>query len=157
MNNKKDIAPNKKKIIFEIIIIPICILYLYYMTFNNHPKIILILSSIVLTITCIEFIVLYIHEVYIYKSKYNFLKILNIILSFLLIIFTVINLLLKLSIIKTIYFILIVIFLIHLLYFIIKNIIKIIKGKGTLYKNVFASFFGLISFMIIIIGVIISL
>lgn len=157
MKDKKDIKPNNKKIVFEVIIIPICILYLYYMAFNNHPKISLTISTIITIITCIEIIALYIHDVYIYENKYNFLRIIITILSFLLIIFTVINLFIKASIIKTIYLVLLIIFLIHLLYFVIKNLIKICKGKGILYKNTFASFFGLISFVIILINIIISL
>ena len=157
MKIKNEIKTDNKKIVFEIIVIPICILYLYYMAFNSHPKISLAVSAVTTIITCIELIVLYIHEVYIYESKYNIFKILVTILSFLLIIFTIVNLFVKVSIIKIIYLALLVIFLIHLLYFVIKNIIRIINMKGTLYKNVFAAFFGLISFMIIMMGTILSL
>ena len=153
---KNKVKQNNKKIILETIIIPLCILYLYYMAFNNHPKTSLVISSIVTIITCIEFIVLYIHEVYVYENQYNFLKVLVTVLSILLIIFTGINLFIKLNIIKIIYLVLILLFLIHLLYFVIKSIIKIIKEKGVLYKNVFAAFFGLISFVIILVSTIIS-
>ena len=100
MRNK--VKQNNKKIILETIIIPLCILYLYYMAFNNHPKTSLVISSIVTIITCIEFIVLYIHEVYVYENQYNFLKVLVTVLCILLIIFTGINLFIKLNIINKI-------------------------------------------------------
>ena len=60
MKSKKEVKPNNKKIVFETILVPLCIFYLYYMAFHNHTKASYIISSIVTIMTCIEFLVLYI-------------------------------------------------------------------------------------------------
>ena len=146
---------NKKKIVIEVILIPICIMYLYYEVLHNHPKVSLGIATAVIILTSIEFIVKYIKEVYVYKSKNNLLKILYVIFSFILIILSIISLFLKYKLIKIAYFISLIILLVFLLYFITKNIVRIIKEKGTLYKNTFAAFFSLISFVIVLINIII--
>lgn len=153
--NKEDI--DIKKIVFEIIIIPLSIMYLYYNLLYNHPKISIVFLYLVSTITCIEFIIKYIHEVYVYENKYNFLKVIYIIISFLIIIFILLNIFLKYNIIKKIFIVLLIIMLCHLLLFAIINIKRIIKSKGTLYKNTFAAFFSLIFFAVISMGIIIFL
>ena len=51
MKNKASVI-DTKKIVIEIILIPLCILYLYYMLLYNHPKISAILLYIMITITC---------------------------------------------------------------------------------------------------------
>ena len=66
---------NNKKIIFEIVLIPLCILYLYYELLHNHPTISLVFLTITIIITNIENLVKYINEVYIYESKKNILKV----------------------------------------------------------------------------------
>ena len=154
MKSKNEVKPNTKKIIFEMILISLCIFYLYYMAFDNHLKASLIISGIVNIITCIEFLVFYIKEVYVYESKSNFLKIITIILNFVLIGLIIANIFTNK--IKIVLLVTTIIFLVFVLYFVIKNIIRIIKGKGTLYKNTFAAFFALISFMIILANVIIN-
>ncbi len=148
---------NVKKIIFEIILIPLAIMYLYYTLLYNHPKISIVFLYIVTIITCVEFIIKYIHEVYVYKNKYNFLKIIYIIISFLLIVFMVLNTILKYKIIKDMFVLLLIIMLLHLLVFSTININRIINNKGTLYKNTFSSFFSLISFVVVLMGIIIYL
>ena len=154
MKSKKEVKPNNKKIVFETILVPLCIFYLYYMAFHNRTKASYIISSIVTIMTCIEFLVLYIKEVYVFESKSNVFKVLIIILNFILI-----GLIIASFFTKKVEFILLIvtiIFLIFMLYFIIKNIIRILKGKGVLYKNTFAAFFELISFVIILCNIIIN-
>lgn len=153
--NKEKI--DTKKIVFEIIIIPLAIMYLYYTILYNHHKISLVLLYITSLITCIEFIIKYIREVYVYKSKYNFLKVACTIMSFLILMFLILNLFLKYEIIKKILIILLIIMLCHLFIFAINSIIKIIKGTDKLYKNVVSSFFSLIAFTVIFMGIIIYL
>ena len=154
MKSKKEVKPNNKKIVFETILVPLCIFYLYYMAFHNHTKASYIISSIVTIMTCIEFLVLYIKEVYVFESKSNVFKVLIIILNFILIGLIITSFFTKK--VKLILLIVTIIFLIFMLYFIIKNIIRILKGKGALYKNTFATFFGLISFVIILCNIIIN-
>lgn len=155
--NKNNEKIDTKKIIFEIIIIPLAIMYLYYTLLYNHTKINMVFLYTVTLITCIEFIVKYIHEVYVYKNKYNFFKILYIIVSFLLIISIFLNIFLKQEIVKNTFVLLLIVMLFHLLFFAIININRIVKNKGTLYKNTFASFFSLISFVVVLMGIIIFL
>ena len=148
---------NKKKIILELVFIPLCIMYLYYVLINNHLKINLYLVSIIILITCVEFLIKYIYEVYVYENKYNFLKVLFIIFCFCLIIVDILNLFIKLKLIKVLFLIFIIILLIYLIYFVINCLIRIYKNKGILWKNAFASFFSFISFLIILMGIIIGL
>ena len=125
MKSKKEVKPNNKKIVFETILVPLCIFYLYYMAFHNRTKASYIISSIVTIMTCIEFLVLYIKEVYVFESKSNVFKVLIIILNFILI-----GLIIASFFTKKVEFILLIvtiIFLIFMLYFIIKNIIRILN------------------------------
>lgn len=151
----RSVFMNNKKIVLETILIPFCILYLYYVLLWNHPKISLVVFSIVIFFTCIENLVKYIPEVYIYESKKNVLKILLIIIDILLIIFLFLFLFLKNSIIKIIFFSLLLILSLYLIYFVCFNIKRIINSKGSILKNTIAAYLSLSSFLIIVMGSII--
>jgi len=158
MANKKKVNPaNIKKIVAEIIIIPLCILYLYYEFFYNHVQVSNVFLYLLLLFTCVEFIVKYIKEVYIYKSKYNLLKIFFVIYNFLLIIFGVLSIFLKIRVISLVFIILVIGLLCYLLYYAIRHITNIINNKGTLYNNAVSSFLPLIAFCTILMGLIIYL
>lgn len=147
---KKDIVKNKKtnnkKIILEIVLIPLCVFYLIYTLLQNHPKISFIICSILVVITCIVFTVKYLKEVYIYKYKYNWFKVLISIFSIILIIVTLINLFYKLEIL---FVIMTGLLLCFLLAFSTQKIIFILKKEKNLSQNIIHSFLSLVSFMII--------
>ena len=73
--DKKEIKQNNSKIIAEIILIPFCFLYLFYTLFLSNPKASFIVCNLLVVITCLEFAIKYLKEVYIYENKYNPLKI----------------------------------------------------------------------------------
>ena len=154
---KKVAKQNNKKIVMEIILIPLCTLYLYYTLLYNHPKISIVFLYITTLIASIELIVKYVKELYVYENKYNFLRLIFVIFSFLLIITMILNIFLKYKIIKQILIIFLTILLIYLLLFAIKNVTNIIKDKGRLLTNSAASFFSFIAFYIILMGLIIYL
>ena len=147
----------KNKIILEIILIPLCVMYLYYELLHNHPKVCLVLMICTIFFTCVELTVKYVKEVYVYNSKFNFLKILMVIFSFAIIVLSILSLILKYKIIKTVFYIMVPVLLAFLIYFIIKNFVRIKKEKGPLYKNAIAAFFSMLSFVIILISYIIIL
>lgn len=155
MKNKE--KSNNIRIVLEIILIPICVLYLYYTLLYNHPKISIVLLYITTLITSIEFIVKYIKELYTYENKYNPLRLIFVVFLFLLLITLVLNIFLKYKIIKQILTISLIILLVHLLLFAISNIIKIIKDKGRLLTTSASAFFSFIAFYIILIALIIYL
>lgn len=148
---------DNKKIVLEIILIPLCILYLYYVLLYNHPKISNILLYLTITITCVSFIVKYIKEVYVYENKYNILKIIFTIISILLIIVMLLNYYLKYKVVNYLFIILVILLLIYLLIYSIINIKGIIRSKDNLLEKTINSFFPSISFYIILIGLIIYL
>ena len=154
MKNKES---NNLRIVLEIVLIPICVLYLYYTLLYNHPKISIVLLYITTLVTCIEFIVKYIKELYTYKNKYNPLRLIFVIFLFLLLITLVINIFLKVKIVKLIITISLIILLVYLLVFATSNIIKIIKNKGRLLNTASGSFFSFIAFYIILMALIIYL
>ena len=153
--NKEEL--NMKKVIVETILIPICVIYLYYMAINNHPKINIIFLYGIIMITCLETAIKYIHEVYVYENKYNWLKVIISIISILLIIAVFLNIFLKYKVILWIFIILTILMLCYLLFYTIKCLKKMIKKEGELYKNTFGAFFSLIKFGLILIGIIIYL
>lgn len=152
--NKKDV--DIKKIIFEIVAIPLCIMYLYYVLLWNEPKISIAVLYIITLITCGEFVAKYFNEVYIYESKSNLLKILIIILSIVLIILLVIYIFIRTSIVKIILLVSLLLMCFYLLYFAISNIKNIIKDTKNYSKYVIASYLSLFSFSMMIMGTIIS-
>ena len=156
-NKKKISSANIKKIVAEIILIPLCVLYLYYTLLFNSISINKFILHTVVFITCIQFAIRYIREVYIYESKNNPLKIIFIIFNIILGIISMLNLSLKVRIIKIIFIVLVIIMLCYLLYNAITKIINIIKNKGVLYKNTFSSFASLIAFFMMLMGLIIYL
>ena len=158
MANKKKVSPaNIKKIVGEIILIPLCILYLYYTLLFNAITINKFILHAIIFITCVQFIIKYIHEVYVYESKTNPLKIVFIIFNILLSIACMLNIILKVKVIRIVFIVLVIIMLCYLLYNAITKIINIIKSKGILYKNAFSSFLSLIAFFMILMGLVIYL
>ena len=144
------------KLIGELIIVPLCVMSLYHMVLSSHPKANLIVFSLVTFFTCIEFIAKYVKDVYVYEHKYNVLKIIFIIFNSLLLIETILNIMLKYKFIKIIFIIFEIILLLYLLYFAIRNILNLNK-KEKFTKSAIAAFFSLLSFCIILIGIIIYL
>ena len=152
---KKTNNTDRRKLLFEIIIVPLCIFYLYYTYVSGHEKLNLILLYIAVIVTCIEFNAKYIKELYIYENKYNFLRIIFIVLSFILLIFIALNIFIKTKITKIVFIILTSLLAAYLLIYAVQNIKKIIKKEGDFSKTVIASFLSLVSFFIILMGTII--
>ena len=154
---KKEEKNNNAKIIFEIILIPLCFLYLFYTLFINHPKVSFVICLCITIITSIEFAIKYIKEVYIYENKYNPLKVIFGIFNILLIIIAGLNIIYNIKVILILFYVMISILLLYLLYFFIRNLIDVVKGKGVLYKKAFASLLSLTSFVTILITLIIAI
>ncbi|MGM9879637.1 MAG: hypothetical protein ACI31R_06435 [Bacilli bacterium] len=154
---KKEVKKNNSKIIFEIILIPLCFLYLFYTILNNHPKASFVVCSLIVIITCLEFAIKYLKEVYVYENKYNLLKLIFGIFSIILIIISGLNLVYSIKFLFILFIVMTFILLIFLLGFAIKNIIDINKNKGVLYKKAFSAFLSLIAFMTIFITLLIKL
>lgn len=113
---KSDVKNTNKKIVAEIILIPFCFLYLFYVILGNHPKISFIFCSCLVIITCLEFAIKYFKEVYIYENKYNVLKVIFGIFNVLLIIITGLNLIYDIKIISVLFIIMTIILLMYLLF-----------------------------------------
>ncbi len=148
---------NNKKILLEIIVIPLCISYLIFRLLGNYNMACYVICNIFCILSALVFGIKYIREVYIYENKYNILKILFSIYSVLLIVILVINMFLNINIIDILYIIIISGFLLYLLSYSIFYIIKIIKNKGKLYQNIINSFLSFCSFAIIISTFVINL
>ena len=157
MKKTKDNEINMKKVVVETILIPLCVAYLYYTMAHNHPRLNIVFVYIITLITCLEVAIKYIREVYVYKSKNNYLKIIISIISILLIITVFLNIFLKHKIILYSFITLLIIILCYLLFVSIKAIKKMINKEGILYKNTFEAFFSLIKFGVILMGIIIYL
>lgn len=155
--DKKEVKQNNSKIIAEIILIPFCFLYLFYTLFLNHPKASLIICSLVVVITCLEFAIKYLKEVYIYENKYNPLKIVFGIFNIVLIIISGLNIIYNIKYLFIIFVIMTIILLLFLLCFAIKNILDIKKNSGVLYKKAFSAFLSLIAFQTILITLLIRI
>ena len=154
---KKKEKNNNAKIVFEIILIPLCFLYLFYTLFINHPKVSFVICLCITIITSIEFAIKYLKEVYIYENKYNPLKVIFGIFNILLIIIAGLNIIYNIKVILILFYVMISILLLYLLYFFIRNLIDVVKGKGVLYKKAFASLLSLTSFVTILITLIIAI
>ena len=154
---KKKEKNNNAKIVFEIILIPLCFLYLFYTLFINHPKVSFVICLCITIITSIEFAIKYLKEVYIYENKYNPLKVIFGIFNILLIIIAGLNIIYNIKVILILFYVMISILLLYLLYFFIRNLIDVVKGKGVLYKKAFASLLIFTSFVTILITLIIAI
>ncbi len=136
---------NNNKIILEIIIIPLCISYLFYILLGNFNNTLLI-SIIILSIINLELLIKNIKEVSIYKDKNNKYKVLFIIYN---IISLFISFMTVYKEINKIYFI--ITLSISIIYFLINGIltlIKISKTKDKLYKLTKKALLSLFSFFI---------
>lgn len=150
---KKD---NNIKLVIEVYLVPICFIYLLYMFLNNHSKTSLIICSITILFTSLEFMIKYLKEVYVYEHKYNFLKLSFGIFNILFVIITGLNIFYKLYIIKLLFIIDIIILLLFLLGFSIINIKKYLKDNKKV-AFIVKSFFSFLSFCTILITFIISM
>lgn len=139
-----------KKIVIEIILIPLCIGYLLYTLLNNNPKISLIILGVFITLTSLEFIIKNLKEVYIYESKNNLFKITFAVFNILLLLSMFLTLIYKLETIKILFITEVLLLLIYLFYYGINSVIKIIKDKKPIYKYIIRAFFSLISFITIL-------
>jgi len=146
-----------KKILFEIVLIPLCIVYLIFILLNNHEITSLVICIVFTIITSLVFIIKYIREVYIYESKYNIYKVLFSIYNIFLLILIILKLVFDNSIFNLLFIIFVAGLLLYLLYYFIKHFIKIIKNSEKLYKNIISSFMSLVSFCIILSTLIITL
>ena len=138
-----------KKMLIETIIIPLCVLYLLFTLLNNYEVLSEIICYIAICITSIVCLVKYINEVYIYEHKYNYLKIIFIIVNLLLLISLVLTIFITNKMLNIIFLVLTAILLLYLLIFGIVNIIIITKNNEKLYQSIIRSFFSLLSFSII--------
>ena len=139
-----------KKILAEIITVPLCISYLLSMILNNNPKLNIILLVITLVITSLEFIIKNLKEVYIYESKDNLKKVTFAIFNILLLLVMFLKLIYKINALNILFTAGIIILLIYLIYLGITSIIKIAKDKKPLYKYIIRAFFSLTSFALIL-------
>ncbi len=153
---KKD-NKNIKKIVLEMILIPLCIIYLLYTLLLDNNKISEILCIMFTIITSLVFIIKYIKEVYIYENKYNVFKIIFSIYSIILVIISILTLILNINVLNLVFIIMIIILLIYLCLYIIKHIMDIHKNKGMFYKKIFSIFLSINSFVIILITLILSM
>ena len=139
-----------KKMLIETIIIPLCVLYLLFTLLNNHETISRVICYITVFITSMVCLVKYVKEVYIYEHKYNYLKIIFIIVNILLLISLVLAIFITNKILNIIFIVLVGILLLYLLIFGIINIIIITKNNEKLYQSIIRAFFSLLSFSIIL-------
>lgn len=155
---KKEVKEQKniKKIVIEMILIPLCTLYLCYTILNNHPKTSFIILIIFTIITSLELAIKYLKQVYIYENKYNPLRVIFGIFNIVLIIISGLTLIYKTKLLTIIFLIMIIILLGFLLITSIINIKDIIKQKGTLYKKAFSAFLKLNAFVIILMSLILT-
>ena len=155
---KKEIKKQKniKKIVIEMILIPLCTLYLCYTILNNHPKTSFIILIIFTIITSLELAIKYLKQVYIYENKYNPLRVIFGIFNIVLIIISGLTLIYKTKLLTIILLIMIIILLGFLIITSIINIKDIIKQKGILYKKAFSAFLKLNAFVIILMSLILT-
>ena len=145
-----------KKIVGEILIIPACVLYLILSLLKSG-----LASGIIATffaiITAFWFVPKYVDELYVYESKYNFLKLIYIIGNILFAVSLILNLIFKLKIFKILIIVSGVIVLIELLHYGIKNLKEVITKTKEIGINILYSFSSFALFAIIISTVIIYL
>ena len=138
------------KLLIELFLVPIAISYIYYLILNNHTKASLVIMSIIIFFTCLEFAIKYIKEVIIYENKNNLFKIIYSVFSILLIIITVLNLFINNNIIAITFKTGTIILLIYLLYYIIINIKGVMNNTKEFSKTIVISFISLIAFCLIL-------
>lgn len=139
-----------KKMVLEIILIPLCLAYIIFIVLENHSTVSNVIGLITLYITALEFSIKYFKEVYIYENKYNYLKIIFGIFNIVLLLITTLNLIYKNNIINIIYLVSTIILLIYLLVFGSFKLKNVIKDKKPLAKHVLNSFLSYIAFVIIL-------
>ena len=102
---KKEVKEQKniKKIVIEMILIPLCTLYLCYEVLNNHPKTSFIILIIFTIITSLELAIKYLKQVYIYENKYNPLRVIFGIFNIVLIIISGLTLIYKTKLLTIIF------------------------------------------------------
>lgn len=139
-----------KKILIEIVLIPLCVLYLIFTLLKNHELLSEILCYITVFITSLEFIIKNFKEVYIYHHKYNYLKIIFAIFNIILLFFMCLTIFYNNLIINNIFIFLVSILLINLLIYTIINIIKISKNDKKISIYIIRSFLSFLSFCLIL-------
>ncbi len=144
-----------KKMVLEIILIPLCLAYILYIVLQNYQTTSHVIGLIILFITSLEFIIKYFKEVYIYTHKYNYLKIIFGIFNIVLLLITTLNLIYNNNILNIIFMIGTIILLIYLLVFGTIKLKKVLKDEKPLSKNVLSSFLSYIALAIILICLII--
>lgn len=140
-----------KKMVLEIILIPLCLAYILYIVLQNYQTTSHVIGLIILFITSLEFIIKYFKEVYIYTHKYNYLKIIFGIFNIVLLLITTLNLIYNNNILNIIFMIGTIILLIYLLVFGTIKLKKVLKDEKPLSKNVLSSFLSYIALAIILI------
>lgn len=140
-----------KKMVLEIILIPLCLAYILYIVLQNYQTTSHVIGLIILFITSLEFIIKYFKEVYIYTHKYNYLKIIFSIFNIVLLLITTLNLIYNNNILNIIFMIGTIILLIYLLVFGTIKLKKVLKDEKPLSKNVLSSFLSYIALAIILI------
>ena len=140
---------NNKKIVCEIILIPVCILYLILSFLKSGLAAGIILTAFAI-ITAIWLVPKYIDELYVYKSKNNFLKLIFVTGNILLAVSLILNLIFKIKVFKILIILSSVIVGIELLYYGIKNLKEVISKKKEVGINILYSFssFALLSIII---------
>lgn len=144
-----------KKMVLEIILIPLCLAYIIFIALENHSTVSNVIGLITLYITALEFSIKYFKEVYIYENKYNYLKVIFGIFNIVLLLITTLNLIYNNNILNIIFMIGIIILLIYLLVFGTIKLKKVLKDEKPLSKNVLSSFLSYIALAIILICLII--
>ncbi len=152
MKDKK----NMKRIVAWLILIPLCMLYLLYTLLNGHSKMSFVVLVIFIFITCLELVIKYFKEVYIFENKYNVLKVLFGIFNICLMIVCFLNIVYSFKIISILFLAMSIFLLCFLMGYAIFNIIYMFKNKGVFYRRAFSSFISLNDFVIILIALIFS-
>ena len=140
---------NNKKIICEIILIPACILYLI-LSFLKSDLVSEIIFAFCAVAVAFWLVPKYIDELYVYKSKTNFLKLIYVIATILLGVVSILNLFFKFKVLKILLIIGAVIVAIELLHYGIKNLKVVMSKKKDMGINILYSFsaFTLLAIMI---------
>ena len=147
---------NNKKIVAEIILVPVCIVWLLFMVLKSSLAAGIIFAVFAL-ITAVWFSPKYFNDVYVYKSKGNIFKLIVAIVDILLFIVSILTLILKLKVLKIVLVVLAVISFIHLVYFFVKNLKEIMNKKKDFNINILYSFFSFLLFLILAFTLIIYL
>lgn len=139
-----------KKILLELLLVPVCLGYLFHMLLSNNQKISYILLIVMLLLTTFTLILKYGNEVYVYESKYNIYKIILIIFSVILFLISLLSIFLMGKFVRLFLIITTIILLLYLFYCAVRGIINIIKNGNYLYRYIIRVFFSSISFALIL-------